>query len=160
MNSVIGILIIVLFTPNIFALPQEAVDQNAEPKAEKFTAAAINSEIALLSGFLTLFQNMMTNFWSSVPQFVNLFASPTGAAVPSAAGASPAAAAMPDVPGLEALNSLNLPQNIIPKNVFDVKKQIDSPEIPEDVEIVQSTKLKFPWFVQRKTVWSCNRKNA
>lgn len=74
------------------ATPQEprTASTTAEHKSEAMTAAAVNSGIQVATGFITIFQTMLNNFWTALPTVVNMFASPTAAGTPS----------VPNVPGV------------------------------------------------------------
>lgn len=104
--------------------------QIVQPKVERFTAAVINSEIAAITGFIGLFQDIMTNFWSTLPRFVNLIANPVPVGAPPAIDASN----IPNVPNLPNLSGIGvlktsaipsqietfIPENIIPTSELDL----------------------------------------
>lgn len=120
-----------------FGMPQQlqrtlsslGQQQILQPQYERFTAAVINSEISALTGFIGLFQEVMTNFWSTLPRFVNLIA-------------NPAAAATPPVPGLDASS---LPSSPSLANVG-----LTPGQIPSQVELLFPTNI-----VKRSDPVSC-----
>lgn len=88
--SVVFALIVLLKLSSAAPQQQQLQPQtNGEHKSEAMTAAAVNSGISVATGFITIFQTMLNNFWTTLPTIVNMFASPAGAvpAVPGAGGA-------------------------------------------------------------------------
>lgn len=92
MNYSVVFVLIVLLKFNS-AVPQRQQSQlNVDHKSnsgqsEAMTAAAVNSGISVANGFLSIFQTMLNNFWTTIPTIVTLFAPPTAANVPAVAGA-------------------------------------------------------------------------
>lgn len=82
--SVVFALILLLTLSS--AAPQQQQSIVEHNKSEAMTAAAMNSGIQVATGFISIFQTMLNNFWTTLPTIVNLFASPAGANVPAVPG--------------------------------------------------------------------------
>lgn len=96
------VIALVLLVSLCSAAPQQQQQQNGDHKSEAMTAAAVNSGFSVATGFMSIFQTMINNFWTTLPTIVNLFASPA-AAVPAVPGAGGAGGA----PGSNLPNPLN-----------------------------------------------------
>lgn len=116
---------------------QQHLTVEREHRSEAMTAAAVNSGIQVATGFISIFQTMLNNFWTTLPTIVNLFASPAGASVPGA----PAVPGVPGVPGAGGManhlqNPLNLANGQYGGPIRQMQSTADKATSNELVEII------------------------
>lgn len=127
------------------AAPQQQVLAEPAHKSEAMTAAAVNSGISVATGFISIFQTMLNNFWTTLPTIVSLFATPTGASVPVVAGAGGA--------GGMAGNNLPNPLNLANGQYGGPIRQMQSKAGQTSNELIEIIDDNVETFANNVRVW-------
>lgn len=146
MNYSVVFAVIVLLKLSSAAPQQQQSSAEGEHKSEAMTAAAVNSGISVATGFISIFQTMLNNFWTTLPTIVNMFASPTGAGVPVAPGAAGA-------PGGMAGNNLPNPLNLANGQYGGPIRQMQSKAGQTSNELIEIVDDNVESFANNVRVW-------